>query len=152
MRMKLKGLIKPFISILAVSAIVTVYYVVTKGVPLYPAPEIDRVEKVVVTSTEFPGETREYTDGEKIEMAVKLMNFLNYKLFASAPDSDKEPVISIRYLLSDGKEMEVKANSEAVWYRGNVFELKKKEEFVKLAGVLFFPQESFAGGGQETVN
>ena len=90
--------------ILIVSAIATVQYIITKGVPLFDVPRPDQIEKVVVTSNDFPDEIKVCTDGESVEQAVKLVNFLNYEPFTLGFGSDSEPVISIRYFLSDERK------------------------------------------------
>ena len=131
--------------ILLVSAIATVQYIITKGVPLFDVPRPDQIEKVVVTSNDFPDEIKVCTDGESVEQAVKLVNFLNYEPFTLGSGSDSEPVISIRYFLSDGKEVEVAADSATVWYDGKSYELKVKEKFVTLANAIFFMSENAAG-------
>ncbi len=140
-------ILRTAVIILIVSAIATVQYIVTKGVPLFNAPKPDRIEKVIVTSRDFPGETKEYTEGEPVELAVKLVNFLNYRPFTLDAGADSEPVISIRYFLSDGSETEVAASSKIVWYDGKSYELKIKGKFVTLANAVFFMGEN--AGGEE---
>lgn len=138
---------RTIVIILIVSAIATVQYIVTKGVPLFDTPKPDQIVKVVVTSRDFPGEIKEYTEGEPVELAVKLVNFLNYRPFTLNAGAGSEPVISIRYFLSDGSETEVAASAEIVWYDGKSYELKVKEKFAALANAVFFMKEN-AGGGE----
>ena len=55
-------------------------YVFTKGWPLMRPPRMEDIKEVTMTDTES-GVKKEFVDEENKELAVKLINFLNYVPF-----------------------------------------------------------------------
>lgn len=125
--------------------IVMAIYVLTKGWPLMFLPKIENIEKVIIMNTEN-GIEKEFTDDENIELAVKLINFLNYVPFSTVPDLS-EPLISITYFLKDGTEINISANNTQVYLNGKVHQLKKAEIFVNLTNGVFFGEENAVKNG-----
>ena len=92
----------------------------------------------VTVRNEETGKVQETTDPEKIELACKLLNFLNYQLF-TPPYENSTPDIMITYVLKDGQELSAGANWVTGWWNGKTYVLKKPDMFVKLAEGIFFP-------------
>ena len=119
--------------------IVALLYCLTEGWPLMVSPKIENIEMVTVTEHDL-GLEKEFTDAKNIELAVKLINFLNVVPFSAVSNTD-EPLISIKYSLKDGSEINVSANNTAVFLNDKGHRLKEPEIFVDLAkGIFFFAE------------
>lgn len=119
--------------------VTTALFVMTNGVPVFGAPNPRDVESVTVA---LPGEAGEtYSDPESIELAVKLINYLNYQPFTPVSDTSRElgPDVSITYRLKDGGELTAAANWVTGWWNGEAHALKKPDTFVKLTEGVFYP-------------
>lgn len=110
------------------------------GMYLLGIPEIRQVEKVLISDSRYPGQTKEVSDEESIELAVKLSGFLRYRPFAPA-EEPKEPRIAITYITKDGGSVSLSADSTSVLWQGNVHALKEEGIFQTLCeGIFFFPE------------
>lgn len=107
------------------------------GMPVWGAPSPKDVESVNVAAAGKPGDT--YTDPENIELAVKLINYLNYQPFTPVSENSLEvgPDVSITYRLKDGGELSAAANWVTGWWNGEAHALKEPDAFVKLAKGIF---------------
>ena len=116
---------------LSVSAVLAVS-IFMNGMYLLGIPDPEDVQSVVV---EYPGvtdEKKEFTDREHVEQAVKLTGFLRYALFEE-PVSGGSPMITITYVLDDGRTVFVSADRETVWWKGRPRAIKDREMFINLA-------------------
>jgi len=120
--------------IVAVTVLLVGVSILRDGMYLIGVPDMGDVESVTVS---YRGEGKESTDGEDIEQAVKLTGFLRYSLFEEAGASG-EPLITITYHLKSGKDVDVSANRETVWWQGKAHAIKQKEMFVNLTEGIFF--------------
>lgn len=111
-------------------------FVLANGVPIWGAPSPKDVESVTV---ECGGANAVFTDQEKIELAVKLINYLNYQPFTPVSENSLEvgPDVSITYKLKDGGELSAAANWITGWWNGEAHALKEPDVFVNLAEGLF---------------
>ncbi len=118
--------------IVAITMVVMGISIGTQGMYLLGVPAVDEVESVTVS---YRNETKELSDPEQTELAVKLTGFLRYGLFGKAPEG--EPLITIVYHLK-GRDIEVSANRETVWWQGKAHAIKEPEMFVNLTEGIFF--------------
>lgn len=116
--------------------VTTALFVLANGVPIWGAPSPKDVESVTV---ECGGANAVFTDHEKIELAVKLINYLNYQPFTPVSENSLEvgPDVSITYKLKDGGELSAAANWITGWWNGESHALKEPDVFVNLAEGLF---------------
>lgn len=116
--------------------VTTALFVLANGVPIWGAPSPKDVESVTV---ECGGANAVFTDHEKIELAVKLINYLNYQPFTPVSENSLEvgPDVSITYKLKDGGELSAAANWITGWWNGEAHALKEPDVFVNLAEGLF---------------
>ena len=124
---------------LSVSAVLAVS-IFMNGMYLLGIPDPEDVQSVVA---EYPGvtdEKKEFTDREHVEQAVKLTGFLRYALFEE-PVSGGSPMITITYVLDDGRTVSVSADRETVWWKGRPRAIKDREMFINLAEGIFFLEE-----------
>lgn len=105
-------------------------------------PRLAEIDRVIVSHSEL-GIEKEFTDAQHSELAVKLINFLNYVPFSSAADPTK-PIIEIRYVLKDGRILQIAANNTDVYWNYKGRRLKGPETFVDLANAIFFSEENAA--------
>ena len=125
---------------LSVSAVLAVS-IFMNGMYLLGIPAPEDVQSVVA---EYPGvtdEKKEFTDREHVEQAVKLTGFLRYALFEE-PVSGGSPMITITYVLDDGRTVSVSADRETVWWKGRPRAIKDREMFINLAEGIFFLEEA----------
>lgn len=66
-----------------------------------------------------------------------MSGFLKYSLFENA-DTNEVPLIMITYYTSDGDVIEVSANRETVWWKGNAHTIKEPNLFINCAEGIFF--------------
>lgn len=131
-----------FLARLAVSVLLTVgvtsaLFFARYGVPLWGVPSPKEVVSIAVARD---GETKVYTDPDKIELAVKLVNHLNYQPF-TPPSEETGPDIAITYTLRDGRELTAGANWITGWWNGEAHALKEPDTFINLAeGIFFWPE------------
>ena len=104
-------------------AIVCAIFFATKGIPLFGAPKTETISRVEVTDLRLGGETRTFTDPEKIELARNLLNFLNYK---------------ITYYVDGADPVSVSANETTVWWNKKARAVKEQEIFLTLTEGIFF--------------
>lgn len=125
------------LSVLLTVVVTSVLFFARYGVPLWGAPSPKDVESVNVVVAGKPGDT--YTDPENIELAVKLINYLNYQPFTPVSENSLEvgPDVSITYRLKDGGELSAAANWVTGWWNGEAHALKEPDAFVKLAKGIF---------------
>lgn len=119
-------------------AVTAVLYVLLYGMPVWGVPAPGEVERVRVEFTES-GETREVTDPERIGLAVKLLNHLNYQPFTPPSESSVEvgPDVALTFVLKDGRELSAGANWVTGWWGGRARALKEPDVLVRLAQGLF---------------
>lgn len=142
-----KTVIRFFITVLITTSLMMGLSIITKGMYLIGIPKIDDVQKVTISYPEATDEIKEFSDREQIELAINLTGFLKYSLFEHADDKEL-PMITITYILDNGKSISVSANRSTVWWKERAYVIKDKETFIRLAEALFFLQES--GSNQET--
>lgn len=127
------------VTVVLTVSIVSIIYVLTKGWLLMLPPRMEHIEKVIVTNIET-GTEKTFTDDENIDLAVKLINFLNYVPFSTASDT-YEPLIKITCVLKNGTVINLSANNTEVFLNGKGHRLKDAGIFVNLAeGVLFLEE------------
>ena len=80
-----KGLRTLLLPVLLAGALTAALFVVVNGAPLWGVPSPRQVASVTVAHTGEAPQT--YTDPEQIELAVKLLNTLNYLPFTSPSES-----------------------------------------------------------------
>lgn len=116
--------------------VTTVLFVLANGVPIWGAPSPKDVESVTV---ECGGANAVFTDQEKIELAVKLINQLNYQPFTPVSEASLAvgPDVAVTYQLKDGRELTAAANWITGWWNGEARPLKKPDMFVNLAKGIF---------------
>ena len=88
MKKWMKYFLKLFATIVVVSVIVVALNLLIEGVPLFGAPALDEIEKVVVEHQEYPGESKEFTDDENIELAKALLGYLRYSPLKGLTDDN----------------------------------------------------------------
>lgn len=138
MRRKImKAGIRFAITVLLTTVLLMGWTILTEGMYLIGVPRIEDVTKVTISYPEAAGETKEFSDREHMELAVKLTGFLRYSLFEDA-DSQDAPMMTITYLLEDGKSVSVSASRGTVWWQGKAHAIKDREMFIKLAEGVFF--------------
>lgn len=139
-----KKVIKKVIHFLITICIVTTLSmglsILTKGMYLIGVPQIDDVRKVTISYPEVTDEVKEISDEEQIELAVKLTGFLKYSIFEKA-DEKETPMITITYILENGKGITVSANDSTVWWKGKAHVIKDKEMYINLTEGIFFNEE-----------
>lgn len=141
--MKGKKIIKSILSMLCLvivmTAINTIIQVSIEGMWLLGIPRAEDVTSVTIKYPSVTEEQLEITDREQIETCVHLSGFLKYKPFVNADEEDT-PLITVYYHLTNGNQVEVSANTVAVFYNGKRHVLKDDNSFVKFVEVLFFSQ------------
>ena len=120
--------LRTLVTVVLSVTVVSMVYVFTKGWPLMRPPRMEDIKK-------------EFVDEENKELAVKLINFLNYVPFSTASDT-YEPLIIITYVLDDGTEIKISANNTEVFFNGNGHQLKDAEIFGNLTKAVFFSEET----------
>ena len=138
MKNKFKNIVNSFILPVLLTTVLFMCISIAKdGMYLIGIPEIDEVQKVTIAYPSVSDQSKEITDDEHIELAVKLTGFLKYALFERADDNE-EPMINITYFTSDGSEISVSANRETVWWKGKAYALKDDETFINLTESVFY--------------
>ena len=108
------------------------------GMRLPDEPDVERITKIIVEHTDYPGDTRKYVDTTSINMAEALLETLRYE--AVRTPTDGEPVARLTYVLDDGSEVTVEANDKTVWWKGKTYAIynTKTGQFVKQCARHFF--------------
>ena len=108
------------------------------GMRLPDEPDVERITKIIVEHTDYPGDTRKYVDTTSINMAEALLETLRYE--AVRTPTDGEPVARLTYVLDDGSEVTVEANEQTVWWKGKTYAIynTKTGQFVKQCARHFF--------------
>ena len=132
--------LRTLVTVVLSVTVVSMVYVFTKGWPLMRPPRMEDIKEVTMTDTES-GVKKEFVDEENKELAVKLINFLNYVPFSTASDT-YGPLIIITYVLDDGTEIKISANNTEVFFNGNGHQLKDAEIFGNLTKAVFFSEET----------
>lgn len=140
-----RRLLQIFVNVILTVTVVSILYACTKGWPLMLPPKLAEIDKVIITNSEI-GTEKEFTDTENMELAVKLINFLNYVPFSSASDTAK-PFIEISYVLKDGTIINIAANNTDVYWNYKGHQLKDAKTFVTLTNGIFFFEENAAKNG-----
>lgn len=81
-----------------------------------------------------------------MEQAVKLTGFLRYALFEE-PVSGGSPMITITYVLDDGRTVSVSADRETVWWKGRPAGHKGQGNVYQSGG-----GDAFSRGGKLSVS
>ena len=108
-----------------VTVLIIGFQIFTGGMYLAGVPDADEVRRVTIAYPEKTDEVKEITDGEQIDLAVKLTGFLRYSLFERA-DEGGEPLVTVTYYLEDGGSITASANRETVWWKGKAHALKDR--------------------------
>ena len=135
----MKKAIRLIATILIVSVIVVVMNFLIEGVPLFGAPDTEKIEKVVVHHKDYPNDIKEYSDEENIELAVALLGYLRYSPLKGL--SDDNQLIKITYVMEDGTERMVAANNYTVWWNGKPSALRDENIFVKMCTAVFYSED-----------
>ncbi len=139
----MKAGIRFAVTVLLTTMLLMGWSILTEGMYLIGVPRIEDVTKVTISYPEAAEEAKEFSDREHMELAVKLTGFLRYSLFEDA-DSQDAPMMTITYLLEDGKSVSVSASRSTVWWHGKAHAIKDREMFIKLAEGVFFLNERSA--------
>lgn len=130
------ALLRTALGVALTCAVTTVLFFAMHGVPIWGAPGPKDVESVTV---ECGGANAVFTDQEKIELAVKLINQLNYQPFTPVSEASLAvgPDVAVTYQLKDGRELTAAANWITGWWNGEAHALKEPDMFVNLAKGIF---------------
>ena len=120
-----------------VTVLIIGFQIFTGGMYLAGVPDADEVRRGTIAYPEKTDKVKEITDGEQIDLAVKLTGFLRYSLFERA-DEGGEPLVTVTYYLDDGGSITASANRETVWWKGKAHALKDRELFFNITEGLFF--------------
>ena len=131
----MKKAIRLIATILVVSIVVVGLSFLIEGVPLLGTPDVEVVERVIVEHANYPNEVKEYTENDKIELAVALLGNLKYSPLKGLTDDNR--LITITYIMDD-EECAVSANNYTVWWKGKARAITDEETFVKLCTAIFF--------------
>ena len=112
------------------------FRILNKGIRLPDESDVERITKIIVEHTDYPGDTRKYVDTTSINMAEALLGTLRYAPVRTPEDG--EPVVKLTYVLDDGSEVTVEANDKTVWWKGKSYAIRKEGEFVKKCARHFF--------------
>lgn len=137
----MRGVIRCFIQIAAVTLLIVGIRICTDGMWLLGLPDLKEIQTVSISYPEVTDESREISSPEDMELALKLTGFLNYDVFKKA-DSEEEPVITIVYHMKNGTDKVISANDTTVWWNGKSHTIKDQEIFVNLTEGIFFSKES----------
>ena len=140
----MKKAIRLIVTILVVSIVVIGLSFMIEGVPLFGTPDIEKVERVVIKHADYPNEIKEYTEDDKIELAVALLGYLRYSPLKGLTDDNQQ--IQITYIMDDGTECVVAANNYTVWWNGKPSAIKNENQFAKLCMAIFFPEKELIYG------
>ena len=140
----MKKVIRLIAMFLIVSIVVIGLSFLIEGVPLFGTPDIENVERVVIEHADYPNEVKEYTEEDKIELAVALLGYLRYSPLKGLTDDNQQ--IQIAYIMNDGTECVVAANNYTVWWNGKPSAIKNENQFVKLCMAIFFPEKELIYG------
>lgn len=140
----MKKAIRLIATILVVSIIVVGLSFLIEGVPLFGAPDVGKVERVIITHDNYPNEVKEYTEEDKIELAVALLGYLRYAPLKGLTDDNQ--LIKITYIMDDGTECVVSANNYTVWWNGKPSAIKNENQFTKLCMAIFYPEKELIYG------
>lgn len=141
--MKGKKILKRILSILCLIIVMIVINIGIKvameGMWLFGIPNAENVTSVTIKYPSITEEQLEITDREQIELCINLTGFLKYKPFVNGDAKDR-PTVTLYYHLTNGDQVEVSANSIAVFYNGKRRILHDENSFVKFVEVLFYSQ------------
>ena len=112
------------------------FSILNKGIRLPDEPDVERITKIIVEHTDYPGDTRKYVDTLSINMAEALLGSLRYAPVRTPAEG--EPVVKLTYVLDDGSEVTVEANDQTVWWNGKIYVIRKEGQFVKQCARHFF--------------
>lgn len=140
----MKKVIRLIATILVVSIIVVGSSFLIEGVPLFGTPDVEKVERIIVEHADYPNEVKEYTDNDKIELAIALLGNLKYSPLKGLTDDNR--LITITYIMDDGTECVVSANNYTVWWNGKPSAIKNEKQFVKLFMAIFYPEKELIYG------
>lgn len=136
-----KRVLRAVLSPLLAGGITAALFFARYGIPLWGVPDPGEVESVTVAWGEDG--LQEYTGREKIGLAVKLLNHLNYQPFTPVSESSEDlgPDVTVTYLMKSGGELTAGANWVTGWWNGEARALKEPDVFVRLAQGLFPPDK-----------
>ena len=134
----MKKAIRLIATILVVSIVVVGLSFWIEGVSLLGMPDVEAVERVIVEHADYPNEVKEYTENDKIELAVALLGNLKYSPLKGLTDDNR--LITITYIMDDGEECAVSASNYTVWWKGKPRAITDEETFVKLCTAIFFEE------------
>ena len=135
----MKKAIRLIATILVVSIVIVGLSFLIEGVPLLGTPNVEKVERIIVEHADYPNEVKEYTDNDKIELAVALLGNLKYSPLKGLTDDNR--LITITYIMDDGEECVASANNYTVWWNGKPSAIKNENQFVKLCMAIFYPEK-----------
>ena len=130
--------------IFVVSIAVVGLHFMVEGVPLFGTPDVEKIECIIVEHADYPNEIKEYTEEDKIELAVGLLGYLQYSPSKGLTDDNR--LITITYIMDDGAKCVVSANHYTVWWNGKPSALKHEHQFVKLCTAIFYSEKDLIYG------
>ena len=125
--------------ILAVSIVIVMLNFLIEGIPLFGVPKMEEIERVEIKHADYPNKVKQYTEEDKIELAVALTGYLRYAPLKGL--SDDNQLIQINYRMKDGKQCVVSANYYTVWWNGKPRALRDENTFVKMCTAVFFGED-----------
>lgn len=137
--MKKRTIINGLLSMLITCTVVVLLNLWMKGIPCLGLPNVEDITRVEIIDRRYSQEPKVYSDGEKVDLARNVANFLNYK---PGEVTDYEKVITIRYEMNDGEIVEISANETTVFWKEKVHVLKDDKTFMNLVEGIFFLEES----------
>ena len=140
----MKKAIRLIATFLVVSIVAVGLSFLIEGVPLLDTPDFEKVERVIVEHLDYPNEVKEYTDNDKIKLAVALLGNLKYSPIKVLTDDNR--LITITYIMDDGAECIVSASNYTVWWNGKPSAIKNENQFVKLCTAIFYPEKELIYG------
>ena len=140
----MKKAIRLIATFLVVSIVAVGLSFLIEGVPLLGTPDFEKVERVIVEHLDYPNEVKEYTDNDKIKLAVALLGNLKYSPIKVLTDDNR--LITITYIMDDDAECIVSASNYTVWWNGKPSAIKNENQFVKLCTAIFYPEKELIYG------
>ena len=137
---KSKGLLFCLSQTIAVTLLIIGIRIFTDGMWLFGLPSLSEIQSVSIAYPALTEETKNSSDPEKIELALKLTGFLKYEI-GKTPDPAEQPVITITYHLKDGTDQTISASDSVVWWNGKSHVIRDKKTFIHLTEGIFFLED-----------
>lgn len=114
-------------------------WIALHGYPLLGLPEERNIESITLICDENGSAeaTREIQNAEDISLLVKAAGMCNYRMGKAG---EELPEMTVVYHIKNGDDIELKASSESVWWKGKVRSLKEENSFIMILKGLYFSE------------